>query len=69
MARRIGLMSNLLAIACVAVAAVKHETADISLFGALDRNPIVIGEPNITPWLVAAIVLVAIGTVLLLRRG
>ncbi len=68
MSRLPGLVANVLAIGCIAVALIEHETASTTAFGALDRATVSVARPAIAPWLVAAAVLVVVGTALLLRR-
>ncbi len=53
----------MLAIACIVVALIEHETEPTVAFGALDRDAAVT-QPNIAPWPIAAAVLVALGTAL-----
>lgn len=70
MTRRLGIAANTVGLACIVIALVKHETEPPGVFGALDRpDGFVLVEPNIVPWLIAATVLIVVGTGLLLRRG
>ena len=66
--RLVGATANVLAIVCIAAALVEHESKPTAAFGALDRDAVAVTRPHIVPWLVAAAVLVALGTGLLLRR-
>ena len=58
--RRLAIAASGGAIICMVVALVRWEHADITLFGAIERAA-PLNEPNIVPWLIAAILLAVVG--------
>lgn len=74
-AQRIGITANALGVVCIVIALVKRGDATVegAYFDRSEGDPasaFAVSQPNIVPWLIAALVLVAVGTaLLLLRRG
>lgn len=73
MSRVLGLVANVLAVACVVVALVTHAEIAVTDSNEPSSDPAVVGITtasvvNAVPWLIAAIVLIAVGTGLLLIR-
>ena len=70
---RVGLLANLLALACIGVAFVRRDQGTVegayfnrSSGGGGSGDTFVISSANLTPWLVAAAVLLILGTAALL---
>ena len=73
MTRRLGIAANASAIVCIVIALVKRD--DVKVEGAYFNRSVgdsesvfAVTQPNIVPWLIAAAVLVLVGTALLVVR-
>lgn len=74
MTRRLGIVANAAGVACIMIGIIKRGQTDlegvyINRSVGEGTSAFAVSQPNIVPWLVAAIALVVVGPVLMLRRS